>query len=257
MRILKFGGSSLATTDCIRDVGTIILKAARRGPLIIVVSAFQDVTNQLLDCARLAEKGDSCYEAAWKKIGARHHAVINNLLGRRGSIRIRSQIDRLLRDLHDALHGVQLLGHGPPRALDLIASFGERLCAVIVAAHLARFHPARFVDARQFVITDDQFTRANVIFGKTNRVARRYFAQLFRSSRRPPIPIVTGFIGSTIDGQTTTIGRNGSDYTASILGAALGASIIEIWTDVDGVLSADPKVVAPAFVLSQITYEEA
>src|SRR5438552_7161303 len=257
MRILKFGGSSLATTDCIRDVGTIILKAARRGPLIIVVSAFQDVTNKPLDCARLAEKGDRRYETAWQKIGARHHAVINNLLGRRGSIRIRSQIDRLLWDLHDALHGVQLLGHGPPRALDLIASFGERLCAVIVAAHLAPFHPARFVDARQFVITDDQFTSANVIFGNTNRAVRRYFSELFRSHRRRPIPVVTGFIGSTSDGQTTTIGRNGSDYTAAILGAALGASVIEICADVDGVLSADPRAVAPAFVLPRITYEEA
>jgi aspartokinase/homoserine dehydrogenase 1 len=98
---------------------------------------------------------------------------------------------------------------------------------------------------------------ANVIFGKTNRMARRYFAELFRSNRPRPIPVVTGFIGSTSDGQTTTIGRNGSDYTAAILGAALGAEIIEIWTDVDGVLSADPNVVASAFVLPRITYEEA
>ena len=173
------------------------------------------------------------------------------------SIRIRSQVDTLLGDLHDALHGVQLLGHSPPRALDLIVSFGERLCALIVAAHLARVHPARFVDARQLVITDNQFTNANVIFSKTNRATRRYFTDLFHLRHRWPIPVVTGFIGSTSDGQTTTIGRNGSDYTAAILGAALGASVIEIWTDVDGVLSADPKAVAPAFVLPQITYEEA
>jgi len=119
-------------------------------------------------------------------------------------------------------------------------SFGERLCALIVAAHLARFIRP-FVDARQLVITDNQFTNANVIFSKTNRAARRYFTDLFQLRRCRPIPIVTGFIGSTSDGQTTTIGRNGSDYTAAILGAALGASLIEIWTDVDGVLSADPK----------------
>ena len=118
-------------------------------------------------------------------------------------------------------------------------------------------HPARFVDARQLVVTDNQFTNANVIFSKTNRAARRYFTELFQLRRRRPIPVVTGFIGSTSDGQTTTIGRNGSDYTAAILGAALGASVIEIWTDVDGVLSADPKAVAHAFVLPQITYEEA
>src|SRR5438477_1312601 len=257
MKILKFGGSSLATADCIRDVARIVLGEARRGSIIVVVSAFQGVTNQLLECAQLAAKGDRRYEAAWKKIVHRHRSVIDGLLGKRCGVRFRSQVETLLDELYDVLHGIQLLGHGPRQALDLVASFGERLCALIVAAHLARFHPARFVDARQFVVTDEQFTKANVIFGKTNRVARRYFAQLFRSSRRPPIPIVTGFIGSTIDGQTTTIGRNGSDYTASILGAALGASIIEIWTDVDGVLSADPKVVASAFVLPRITYEEA
>jgi aspartokinase/homoserine dehydrogenase 1 len=257
MRILKFGGSSLATADCIRDVVRIVLEEARRGPVIVVVSAFQGVTNQLLDCARLAEKGDRRFEAGWKKIAGRHHAIVNDLLGRQRRNRIRSQVDTLLGDLHDTLHGVQLLGHAPPRARDLIASFGERLCALIVAAHLARVHPARFVDARQFVITDNQFTNANVIFSKTNRAARRYFTELFRPRRRRPIPVVTGFIGSTSDGQTTTIGRNGSDYTAAILGGALGASAIEIWTDVDGVLSADPKAVAPAFVLPQITYEEA
>ena len=257
MKILKFGGSSLATTDCIRGVARIVLKEARRGPVIVVLSAFQGVTNQLLDCARLAEKNDRRYNAAWKKIAGRHRSAVDSLVGRRRAIRIRSQVDTLLGDLHDALHGVQLLGHSPPRALDLIASFGERLCALIVAAHLARVHPARFVDARQLVVTDNQFTNANVIFSKTNRAARRYFTDLFQLRRRRPIPVVTGFIGSTSDGQTTTIGRNGSDYTAAILGAALGASVIEIWTDVDGVLSADPKAVAPAFVLPRITYEEA
>jgi bifunctional aspartokinase / homoserine dehydrogenase 1 len=257
MKILKFGGSSLATADCIRDVARIVLGEARRGSIIVVVSAFQGVTNQLLECAQLAAKGNRRYKAAWNKIVHRHRSAIDGLLGKRCGVRFRSQVETLLDELYDVLHGIQLLGHGPPQALDLVASFGERLSALIVAAHLARFHPARFVDARQFVVTDEQFTKANVIFGKTNRVARRYFAELFRSSRRPPIPIVTGFIGSTIDGQTTTIGRNGSDYTASILGAALGASAMEIWTDVDGVLSADPKAVAPAFVLPQITYEEA
>src|SRR5204862_6277252 len=238
MKILKFGGSSLATSDCIRDVARIVLEEARRGPVIVVLSAFQGVTNQLLDCARLAEKNDRRYEAAWKKIAGRHRSAVGSLVGRRRGIPIRSQVDTLLGDLHDALHGVQLLGHSPPRALDLIVSFGERLCALIVAAHLARVHPARFVDARQLVITDNQFTNANVIFSKTNRAARRYFREMFQLHRRRPIPVVTGFIGSTSDGQTTTIGRNGSDYTAAILGAALGASLIEIWTDVDGVLSA-------------------
>ena len=257
MKILKFGGSSLATIDHIRDVAKIVLEEAKRGPVIVVVSAFQGVTNQLLECARLAAKADRRTEAAWRKIVHRHRSAVDDLLGKRRSARLRSQVDTLVGELHEVLHGIQLLGHGPPRALDLVASFGERLCALIVAAHISRSHSARFVDARQFVVTDDQFTNANVNFAKTNRAARQFFAELVGSSGRRSIPIVTGFIGSTSDGQTTTIGRNGSDYTAAIIGAALSADIIEIWTDVDGVLSADPNTVASAFVLPRITYEEA
>ena len=255
MKVLKFGGSSLATTSRIRAVAEIVREEARGKPLVMVVSAFQGVTNQLLECASLAARSDPNYVAAFKKIARRHRSAIDDLLGKRRAARIRAQVDILLGELREVLHGIQLLGHSPPRALDLVASFGERLSAVIAAAHLNRSHGAIFVDARRFIVTDDQFNNANVIFGKTNRAIRRFFADLFGASR--PIAVVTGFIGSTSDGQTTTIGRNGSDYTAAIVGAALSADIIEIWTDVDGVLSADPNVVPSAFVLPRITYEEA
>ena len=257
MRVLKFGGSSLATVNRIRDVGRIVLGEARREPLIVVVSAFQGVTNQLLECARLAEKGDRKHEVVWQKIAARHRSAVDDLLGKRAAARVRSQVDAMLSALRDTLHGIQLLGHCPPQTLDLTASFGERLAALIVSAYFGRSGPARCVDARQFIITDDHFTKANVVFGKTNRAVRQYFGKLGKVRRRTPIPVVTGFIGSTSDGRTTTIGRDGSDYTAAIIAAALAADLIEIWTDVDGVLSADPKAVAPAFVLPQITHEEA
>jgi bifunctional aspartokinase / homoserine dehydrogenase 1 len=257
MRVLKFGGSSLATPDRIRDVAAIVIDEARREPLIVVVSAFQGVTNQLIDGARLAERGQPGFERAYEKIARRHRASVIALLGPRRGARLRAQVDGLLGELHDVLHGIRLLGHCPPRALDVTASFGERLSALIVAACLNRLYPARSVDARRFLITDDQFTRANVIFSRTNQAARRYFAAPATRPSRRLIPVVTGFIGSTVDGRTTTIGRNGSDYTAAIIGAAVGASVIEIWTDVDGVLSADPKAVASAFVLPQVSYEEA
>jgi aspartokinase/homoserine dehydrogenase 1 len=256
MRVLKFGGSSLATPDRIRDVGRIVLNTLNGTPAVIVVSAFQGVTNQLLDCARLAERRDPSSEQAYDRIAARHRSAVDDLLGRHHGRRTRALVDGQLGELRDALHGIRLLGHCPPTALDVAASFGERLSALIVSAYLNRFRRARFVDARQFLTTDEQFTRANVIFPKTNRAAREYFSSFWRKSPRP-VPVVTGFIGSTEDGRTTTIGRNGSDYTAAIIGAALGASMIEIWTDVDGVLSADPKAVSSAFVLPQITYEEA
>src|SRR5206468_632902 len=234
MRILKFGGSSLATPDRVRDVVRIVLTQARQEPVIVVVSAFQGITNQLIDAAHLAERGVRGYDRTYAQIAKRHHAAADNLVGSR----IRPQVDALLSELHDALQGIRLLRHCSPRALDLVTSFGERLSALIMAAHLHRTRPARFVDAREFLITDDQFTHAQVNFSKTNRATRRYFAQLTR--RRPArlIPVVTGFIGATSDGRTTTIGRNGSDYSAAIVGAAVGASATDIRTAVDAAVSA-------------------
>ncbi len=255
MKILKFGGSSLATPATVRAAAKIVLDARAGGPVIVVVSAFQGVTNQLLECARLAEQGDETYLDAFDAIVRRHRGAVSALVTRR-RIQTRRQVDALLEELGSTLQGIHLLRHCPLRALDMTASFGERLSALILAAHLDRFHRSLFVDARTFVRTDHQFTSALVDFAATNRLARRVLAPLVRR-RTAPIPVVTGFIGATDDGQTTTIGRNGSDYSASIVGAAVGAGSVEIWTDVDGVLSADPKMVPAAFVLPRMTYEEA
>jgi len=256
-RVLKFGGSSLATPQRIRDVARIVIDSLNGGPVVVVVSAFQGVTNDLLDCARLAERQDQTLEHAYNTLAARHRSAMASLCSDPADEEATGIIDEQLTELHDALSGIRLLGHCPPATLDVVASFGERLSALIVAAYLNRFGGgARFVDARQFVTTDEQFTRANVIAERTERATRQYFTSFWRESGRE-IPVVTGFIGSTIDGRTTTIGRNGSDYTAALIGAAIGASAIEIWTDVDGVLSADPKAVSSAFVLPRITYDQA
>ena len=255
MKILKFGGSSLATPATVRAVASIILNARRTEPVVVVVSAFQGVTNQLLECARLAEQGDDRYLHLFDALARRHRAAVAALVTRRRA-HTRKEVDALLAELESTLQGVHLLRHCPMRALDMTASFGERLSALILAAHLNRLHPSTFVDARTIVRTDDQFTHATVNFPATNRLSRRTLRALLRK-RAAPIPVVTGFIGATEDGQTTTIGRNGSDYSASIVGAAVGADAIEIWTDVDGVLSADPKIVPAAFVLPAMTYEEA
>jgi len=253
--VLKFGGSSLATPDRIRDVARIVLDTINGTPAIVVVSAFQGVTNQLLDCARLEERRDSASELAYDRIADRHRSTIDSLLDSHERCRLHSLVDERLGELRDALHGIRRLGHCAPDALDVVASFGERLSALVVSAYLNQFRRTEFVDARQFVTTDDQFTRASVNFPKTNAAAREYFSSFWRRSRA--VAVVTGFISRSEDGRTTTIGRNGSDYSAAIIAAALGASKIEIWTDVDGVLSADPKTVASAFVLPQMTYEEA
>ncbi len=257
MKVLKFGGSSVADPERIRSVAAIVLAAAKRDSVVVVVSAFQGVTNQLLQCAHLAEKGRADYQKLFAQIAQKHRDAINTLIKKQNRRQTLAILDERLKELEDVLHGMSLLRDCPPRALDLTASFGERLSTLIIAAYLQQLHRTESVDARQFIVTDDQFTHASVLFDQTNRKIRSYFNRLQQKSRHRVIPVVTGFIGSTEDGRTTTIGRNGSDYTAAILGAALNASVIEIWTDVDGILSADPRAVPSAFVLPQMSYEEA
>jgi aspartokinase/homoserine dehydrogenase 1 len=257
MKVLKFGGSSVADPERIRSVAAIVLAAAKRDRIVVVVSAFQGVTNQLLQCAHLAEKGRAEYQKLFAQIAKKHRDAINTLIKKHDRRQTLSILDERLKELEDVLHGMSLLRDCPPRALDLTASFGERLSTMIIAAYLQQLHHTEPVDARQFIVTDDQFTHASVLFDQTNRKIRSYFNRLQQASRHSVIPVVTGFIGSTEDGRTTTIGRNGSDYTAAIVGAALKASVIEIWTDVDGILSADPRAVPSAFVLPQMSYEEA
>jgi bifunctional aspartokinase / homoserine dehydrogenase 1 len=255
-RVLKFGGSSVGTPDRIREVARIVLAAEARTRTVVVVSAFQGVTNRLLDCARLAERRDAAYRREYDAISARHRSTVDGLFAPRERDRVHAAVDEQLAELRGVLDDIHRVGQSLPAVFDLAASFGERLSALIVAAYLEPRRRARFVDARQFVITDDQFTRANVLTARTNRAIRAFFGAFWRTSESA-IPVVTGFIGATVDGRTTTVGRNGSDYTASLLGAALRSSAIEIWTDVDGVLSADPKTVPSAFVLPQITYQQA
>ncbi|MEO8166639.1 MAG: aspartate kinase, partial [bacterium] len=248
---MKFGGSSVGTPERINDVARIVL--AEKESAIVVVSAFQGITNQLLECARLAEKNDKSYLTLHNKIAHRHLHALDALHIQS----LRSNVEAHLSDLHDALHGINLLRYSPPRAMDLVASFGERLSALIIAAYINKSRTAAATDARDFIVTDDRFQNAAVQFTETNSRTKKYFNRLYKTRGKKCIAVVTGFIGATEDGRTTTIGRNGSDYSAAILGAALGTRIIEIWTDVDGVLSADPCTARSAFVLPSLTYEEA
>lgn len=256
-KLLKFGGSSVANPERMRQVGSIILHAAKHGPVVVVVSAYQGVTNQLLECARLAENGDREFLSLYEALVKRHVDTLQELHARRPPKRVAAEVRDLLSELHDVLQGIFLLRHSSPRAQDLTASFGERLSALTLASFLHRTRPARCVDARTIVVTDDRFTHAGVVFSKTHAAIKKSFAGLYARYGRSVIPVVTGFIGATEDGRTTTIGRDGSDYSAAIVGAALGVGVIEIWTDVDGILSADPRAVKSAFVVPQMSYEEA
>jgi aspartokinase/homoserine dehydrogenase 1 len=254
--VLKFGGSSLATPERIAAAGRIVLGSVNGSLPVVVVSALQGVTNQLIECARTAERRDVRFEQSYQQLAARHCSTADALLDATCARSVRSLIAGRFDALHDVLHGIRLLGHCPPAALDAAASFGELLSALIVAAYLNRFRPTEFVDAREFVITDEHFTRATVDSERTDRAIRQYFSSFWRD-RPGVLPVITGFIGRTEDGRTTTIGRNGSDCTAAIVGGALDATGVEIWTDVDGILSADPKIVSSAFGLRRMSYQAA
>lgn len=233
----------------IKKVGEIVKIASKKDRVAVVVSAFQGVTDQLLKCAKLAAQNNSKLEIELKNLKNRHFQAIQLLVENKklkgGSL---NYAENLFKELQFILEKIAKEKIASPKNLDWVASFGERLSAYIIAASIKN---AYFVDARELVKTNNNFTKAAVDFGKTNRRIKNFF------KNKKGIPIITGFLGSTAKGETITLGRGGSDYTASIFGAALEVKVIEIWTDVDGVMSADPRLVRSAQVLPKISYEEA
>lgn len=253
MRVLKFGGSSVATPERIRVVTQIVLDAVKQEPIIVVVSAFQGISSQLLTAAQAAAVGDKHYQSIYEQISQRHFETIQMLMPENNQSII-AMTEQLLLELDEILQGIFLLNELTLGALDHIAGFGERLSANILASYINQHHHAEYVDARKIIFTDDMHTEANVDFDKTNSAIQKYYRGLTEVS---VIPVITGFIGTSPNGRTTTLGRNSSDYTATIVGAALDAACVEIWTDVDGVYSADPHFVPSAFIIPQMSFDEA
>lgn len=252
MKVLKFGGTSVKTPDRIRHVSEIILANHQEFPLTIaVLSAFGGVTDQLLELGEKAAGGDDDYLTLFDALKKKHETYAGDLLEKEDPS-LTADIAASLRNLSDVLHGVYLVKECSPRIRDFLVSFGERFSCRITSAYLQQQHPdCHYIDARQFIRTDNNFGSARVNFAETNRQIVDHFKD------RQGIYIVTGFIGATEDNETTTLGRGGSDYTTAIFGAALEAGEIEIWTDVNGVMTADPRKVPDAFSLTEITYEEA
>lgn len=253
MKILKFGGTSVGTADSIRKVAEIILNYNREGERVtVVVSAQSGVTNLLTLAGDKASNGDEGYEDILKEIEVRHFDVAKGLIPIKGQSNIFAHIKLLLNELEDVLHGVFLLRELSLRTRDLIMSFGERLSAYIIHEYLKQSGlNAAYLDARKIIITDDNFGAAKINFEVTNNRIIEYFRT------HEALHVVTGFISANKKGQITTLGRGGSDYTAAVIGAALEVDEIEIWTDVDGMMTADPKKVKRAFSLSSISYVEA
>jgi aspartokinase/homoserine dehydrogenase 1 len=252
VKVLKFGGSSVGDAAGMAQVARIITGEYKNGPVAIVLSAMKGVTDLLITSARLAEQGSREYHGIIRAIGEKHNTVIGALIHEAGRGPVSGAVDRLLGELEDFLHGVELIRECSPRILDLVMSFGERLSCELMACYLAQCGVrAAAVDAREIIVTDDTYGRALVDYKSTYANIRKKLGHM------KLLPVITGFIASSANKTTTTLGRNGSDYTASIIGAGLAAKAIEIWTDVDGVLSADPRCVKQAFTISELSYEEA
>lgn len=253
MKVLKFGGTSVGTVDSINQVIQILQENLNEGRKIAVVySAMGGVTNRLIEIGKLAAASDLEYLQLLKSVEDRHFAAVRGLIDVKNQSSAIAKVKGLLNELEDLLRGVFLIKELSARTNDFIVSFGERLSTTIVTEALKnRGIDAEYLDARKVIKTDDHFGYAEVIGDLTNELIRKHFAQTNK------LQCITGFIGSTIDGVTTTLGRGGSDYTGSIFGAALNATVIEIWTDVDGMLTSDPRKVKNAFTIPTITYAEA
>ncbi len=251
MRILKFGGSSLAEPERVRRVVDIVRDAQSSGPVAVVVSAFGGVTDELLAGAQAAEARDEVWRELVAGLEERHVTAMRELAGagEAGSLEARIRDD--FADLRELVHGVSMVREASPRTMDRILSTGERLSARTVAAALRDAGiEAVDRDARELIVTGPEFGAARVIEEPTRERIRASFAD------GGPLAVVTGFIAATEQGETTTLGRGGSDYTASLLGAALDATAVELWTDVDGVLSADPRIVPDAILAARLGYDE-
>ncbi len=257
MHILKFGGSSVGSVESIRQVIRIVdTHRQQENPIAVVLSAMSGVTNQLIEIGRMATGNEPDYLELVRRIEDRHFTVIKALIPVKEQGRVFAAVRGTINELEELLRGVSLIRELTPRTLDLIMSFGERLSNLTVAeCTRAGGIPATFVDARKLIRTDAQFGHAEVNYSLTNPLIQDFFSH--ETGTTAPVPFVTGFIGSTEKGETTTLGRGGSDYTASILGAALNAKTIDIWTDVDGMMTADPRKVPNAFNIPTITYAEA
>lgn len=252
MKVLKFGGTSVGSVESIRKVAGILSSYKKKEKFVVVFSAMSGITNLLVDVGQKASTSDVSYEQVLKTIEQKHVSTAKTLIDVKNQGKVIAQLKLVLNELQDLLHGVYLLKELSPRSNDLVLSFGERLSSYLVCEFLKQEDvDVTFLDARKVIITDNGFGAAKVDFKKTDKAIKDYFKDIKTSI------VTTGFIGSTDKGETTTLGRGGSDYTASVFGAALDSEGIEIWTDVDGIMTADPRKVKRAFTLPQVSYIEA
>jgi bifunctional aspartokinase / homoserine dehydrogenase 1 len=255
--VMKFGGTSVGDASCIARAAQIAASAARETDVVVVVSAMSGVTNRLIEAATLSESGDSQKPAELLEAIRKQHEVAVGALISDPSIchGLTSRVNAILNEAKRLCEGTALLRELTPRTLDMISSFGERLSAPMVAAAISALGTeSEAVEATELIVTDGFHGGAEPLMDPTRQ---RCEARIRPMLQKGAVPVVTGFIGASQEGALTTLGRGGSDYSATILSAALSANEAIIWTDVDGVLSADPRLVPEARTIPEISYREA
>lgn len=250
MKILKFGGSSIADIEAINQVISIIKSKAKEDEVAVVFSAFGGVTESLLTCAQLAKRNDKSYQTILLDLEKRHLGLAKSLVPVQKQSTLLTYIKIRFNELEDLLHGIFLIKECTAQTSDYVVSFGERISTYILSEAL-KDSGATYLDAREVIRTNDRFGQAKVDFTVTDQLIRDYFSDV------PGLKVITGFIGATELGETTTLGRSGSDYTAAVFAGALDAGSLEIWTDVPGVMTADPRLVYSAITIPQLSYSEA
>ena len=248
MKVIKFGGTSVGSVDSILSVKKIVER--QEDPVIVVVSALGGITDKLIRTSQMAVEGNPLYQESFEEIKLRHEEMMSAIIPA-GEKRdnITTTVCRLLEELHSIYQGVYLIRDLSPKTQAAIASYGERISSQIVAALI---EGAEWFDSREFIKTEFKAGKNRLVRELTNKLVRKTWQRL------PKISVVGGFISTDVEsGEITNLGRGGSDYTASIIAAALDASVLEIWTDVDGFMTADPKVISSAYVIPELSYVEA
>ncbi len=259
--VMKFGGTSMGSAERIRVAAEIISEHQQKGRVVVVVSAMSKITDLLLETLRHAELGDrTAVDRSVATLRDRHVEACEDLLGTAGKTgkfhKIALEcIEALILEFQRIANGILMLGERPPRSVDEAIAIGERLSSALLAQYLEAIDiRAEAVNASEIIVTDAVFGNASPLMDLTRRKSAERLLPLIEQGT---VPVITGFNGGTVDGRPTTLGRGGSDFSASILAASLDAEELWIWTDVDGIMTADPRLVSDVAVLDQVTYAEA
>ncbi|WP_423127530.1 bifunctional aspartate kinase/homoserine dehydrogenase I [Gaoshiqia sp. Z1-71] len=246
MKVLKFGGTSVGSAENIRRVKEITDR--QDDDAIVVVSALGGITDKILNASKMAVLGTEYFNTEITGIRERHEEVVESLFAGDKKVEVKKQVGQLLDELAKVIQGVSMIGELTPKTLDKVGGFGERLSSYIISEFISG---SQWIDSSQLIKTDSAFGKAQVDFDLTDRLIKERFSN-FKG-----VCVAPGFVSSNLDGEYTTLGRGGSDYTAAIYAAALDASVLEIWTDVDGFMTADPRVINKAYVIKSLSYAEA